>query len=120
MYTDFCGNELIAKTGDVIYLPKGKKYEVQFLAEDQFVKCILINFVLRDSDGAEMVLYDDITHLCNDNKGEILKSFQKISLLYKTQIDRLSIKIEFLKLIKNIVNLTQESRDLRSRYAANT
>ena len=51
VYTDTVGRKLFAKEGDVIYLPKGKKYEVRFSSDGQFVKCILINFVLRDADG---------------------------------------------------------------------
>ncbi len=110
-YTDTDGKVLRAQKGDVIYLPKGKRYEVQFLSEEHFVKCILINFVLRDSNGKEILLSEDIIRLCSDKNGEIFKGFQKISLLYKTKIDRLSIKIAFLKLIKDIVNLNGESED---------
>ena len=111
VYTDTVGGKLFAKEGDVIYLPKGKKYEVRFSSDGQLVKCILINFVLRDADGKEILLSEDIIRLCNDKSGELLNKFQKISLIYKTKLDRLSIKIEFLKLIKNIVSLSSEMND---------
>ncbi len=111
VYTDSDGKRVCAKTGDIIYLPKCKKYEARFLAEEQFVKCILINFVLKDSNGKEILMSDDIIRLCSDKNGELLKSFQKIAFLYKTKIDRLSIKIALLKLIKSIVNFNGETQD---------
>lgn len=111
VYADTEGRELFAKEGDVIYLPKGKRYEVHFSAQGQFVKCILINFVLRDAGGKEILLSENVTRLCSDESGELLNKFQKISLLYKTKLDRLSIKIEFLRLVKNIVALSGETND---------
>ncbi len=111
VYTDIDGKELSAKEGDVIYLPKGKRYEARFLSEEPFIKCILINFVLNDAGGKEILLSENIIRLCNDKNGELLNKFQKISLLYKTKLDRLSIKIEFLKLIKSIVSLSGETND---------
>lgn len=56
MLRDNSGNELIAKRGDCVYVPKGTRYTVGFEGGGHGIDIYTVNFILHSSDGYELRL----------------------------------------------------------------
>lgn len=80
LYTERDGHQRTALAGDVIYLPKSKRYRAEFSEE---VRCSLINFVLTDNMGRELTLGDDIVCIATEISSESKELFHKISECYR-------------------------------------
>ncbi len=103
VYTDARGRVIEVPKGSVVYLPKGQKYEAEFLAgKENKVRCVLVNFLITDVDGNEICLSDEITRLCVDRDGGLLNQFHTVSGTYKTTMDRIRTKSAFLSLLQKI------------------
>ena len=110
VYTDLLGRVTEVSKGSVVYLPKGQRYEAEFLAGNHDrMKCVLVNFLLRDADGNEICLSDGIKRLCVDRDGGLLKEFRTVSGTYKTTMDRLRTKSAFLSLLQRLVAASEDA-----------
>lgn len=80
LYTDARGMQRTAAPGNVIYLPKGKRYRAEFVGE---VRNILLNFILSDHMGRELTLGDDIVCMVSEVSPESRDLFAGISDCYR-------------------------------------
>lgn len=80
LYTDANGHQRSALSGDVFYLPKGKRYRAEFSGD---VNCTLINFVLTDNMGRALTLGDDIVCIATDLTEDIKALFERIPECYR-------------------------------------
>lgn len=109
VYTDSFGRITEVTKGNVVYLPKGQRYEAEFFAgNQQRVRCVLVNFLLADADSNEICLSDGVATLCTDRDGGLLKGFQVVSGIYKTTMDRLHTKSAFLSLLQKIISACED------------
>jgi len=77
----FCEGEttVIAKDGDMVFIPKGKRYFMRYTAESTVF--VLINFDLYNGNGVRITLTDQITVLCEaEKKGPIAKTVTALEL----------------------------------------
>ena len=80
LYTDVNGRGQSAGAGDVVYIPKSKRYRVEF---SDAVRSILINFSLSDHMGRELMLSDDIFRAASDASKEVKALFETIAESYR-------------------------------------
>lgn len=80
LYTDGNGAQRSALSGDVIYLPRSKRYRAEFSGD---ARCILLNFLLTDNMGRELTLGDDIVCVATDLSVESKELFHRIPECYR-------------------------------------
>lgn len=106
------GTKFIASAGDVMYIPKGINYKVDFFTDDEagdFCNACLINFMLTDENASPAAFSETITHLCKDKTGEITELFFKINEYYiKKRIH--DAKSVFFKII-SLIEYAETMRD---------
>lgn len=108
------GQQLTAKPGDVILLPKGSHYLIRFLLPPgKAAHPLLINFRLSMPDGQELTFSDNIQCLCRDD-GSLLPLFSDTVQLYKTSTAA-NLKAKVYELLGNILTIT-ESDECCIRY----
>ncbi len=79
IYADDEGREVSASEGDVIYLPRGKRYSAFFEGRGGCEESdVLINFLLTDDCGRDMALSDDIFRLTSEADEETVGLFETI------------------------------------------
>lgn len=80
VYTSGDGKSLCASRGDVVYLPRGKRYVAVFEGHDGgTVSDVLINFILTDDCGRELSLSDDIFRPIEDADEEMVDLFWRVA-----------------------------------------
>jgi len=80
LYADANGRQQSAAEGDVIYIPKSKRYEVEFFGE---MRSILVNFLLSDNMGRELMLGDDIFRVKSEASDSVKGLFERIAGAYR-------------------------------------
>ena len=65
LFTEHLGNSLTAHSGDLIYIPKGCRYKMQYTAPD--TTFVLINLQMFDQYHKDLLLSKSITLLAKDN-----------------------------------------------------
>ena len=79
-YVDGEGKSVTAESGDVIYVPRGKRYEVLFERKDESnAEDVLINFKISDALGREISLSDDILRLAEGGDPQVRQLFFAIA-----------------------------------------
>lgn len=76
IYTDKNQNKYYAKSGDVVYAPKGSEYKVVFYDFESPKSCTeLLNFLLFDNLGNEFILSDkiEVIHPAPRNVAQIIR-----------------------------------------------
>jgi AraC-like DNA-binding protein len=76
LYTDDEGKSVVAEKGDVIYIPRGRRYEVVF---EKDVTDILVNFMISDAQARELSLADDILRLARGAGEDIVDLFSNLA-----------------------------------------
>lgn len=95
------GNVLHGKPGDLIMLSKGAHYCLTFsVPEGAVTHPLLINFNLRNEQGAEVELTPKVAHLCRDD-GSLLPIFNETAQLYKSAYPA-KLKAKVYELLGNI------------------
>lgn len=59
------GKEIIATSGDLVFLPKGKRYKMRYTAPQ--TTFVLVNFDLTREEGREVLYWEDIQTISNDS-----------------------------------------------------
>lgn len=68
-YTDKCGAELTAESGDIVYTPIGSEYKVEIYdVESQDAYTVGVNFRLLDEQGEDIILSEGVKIFKPDNK----------------------------------------------------
>ena len=114
-YTDSDGSMLSAKAGDVIYVPKGKRYTVRFR---EGTENVLINFLMSDGMGRGLMLGDDIFCVAHSASREIKKRFAAIADSYRGSGEPFSQKAEMYRLLGLLLTPAHESADVIERCVA--
>lgn len=77
------GSQFKASSGDIMLLPKGSNYAVDFLKPpDKLAQPLLINFRMTDNAGNEILLPQKILRVCQDD-GTLRPLFYTAAQLYK-------------------------------------
>ena len=77
------GSALRATAGDLILLPKGTRYTVQFLVPpEEQTHPVVLNFRLTAADGPEIFMGSQVIRLCRDD-GSLLPLFKSVTKLYE-------------------------------------
>ena len=76
LYTDDGGRSVSASAGDVIYVPRGKRYEVVYT---DVTADVLVNFMISDTKARELSLSDDILRLAEGADEEIAELFSRLA-----------------------------------------
>ena len=80
VYTDGEGKSVAAAEGNVIYLPRGKRYVAVFEGTaGGEVTDVLINFALTDEAGRALALSDDILRMAESADDEVRHLFSRIA-----------------------------------------
>ncbi len=74
--TDAEGRSVVAGVGDVLYLPRGKRYTAVC---EGAVSDVLINFLLFDDRGRDLALSDDVFRIAEGADGETVALFDEIA-----------------------------------------
>lgn len=83
LFTKADGTSLQAGAGDLILLPKGARYAVQFLVpRGEQTHPVVLNFRLTTPEGPEIPMGDQVIRLCRDD-GSLLPLFKAITQLYE-------------------------------------
>lgn len=83
LFTMTDSRALQANAGDLILLPKGARYTVQFLVPPKkLTHPVVLNFRLTDANGTELSLGYEVLRLYQDN-GTLLPIFRSITQLYE-------------------------------------
>ena len=114
-YTDSEGKKLSAKAGDVIYLPKGKRYTAVFC---EGTENVLINFLISDAMGRGLMLCDDIFCVTERASKEIKKKFKAIADSYRGAGELFSQKAEIYQLMKLLFEPVEDTADVIERCVA--
>lgn len=83
LYTFPDGSSFRPRTGCVIFLPKGAHYVVR--CDKESAESLLAVFLLRDSDGEELSLFDEIYHFY-PNERVIPERLHEICSTYQTSV----------------------------------
>jgi AraC-like DNA-binding protein len=67
------GKKIRVSDGDLLYIPKGKKYKMQYTRPNTIF--VVVNFNLQDKNGNEISLFDDFTLIGKDDS---TKKFAKL------------------------------------------
>lgn len=103
-YTDAQGNVTELVKDDVVYLPQGSRYSVEFIADSptEAVRTLLVNFLLKDSAHRPAALYPTVSLLGHDTTGEMKTCFQDLRSAYRSTRNNLASKALFLSLLDKI------------------
>lgn len=91
------GSSVSAAAGDIIYIPKGAYYFVEFMQIPQ--RTMLINFFAYDHEGKEVTFFDNITKIMSGANGFIFDLFAEICNIYLKASNKFIIKAKVLELI---------------------
>lgn len=114
-YTDSDGKKLFAKAGDVIYLPKGKRYTAVF---GEGTENVLINFLMSDGMGRGLSLCDDIYCVTEHASEDIIKKFKSVADGYRGAGGLFEQKAEMYRLMELLFEPTEKSADVIERCVA--
>lgn len=113
--------ELIAvvNEGELLYIPKGQKYKMQYTQEDSVY--VLLNFDLFDRDGEDLALFSEITVLCRADAthrvADIMSRLERDSADQRAvaQLQRKELAYRLLGMIysENMTLLTGQQGDSR-------
>ena len=78
IFTDDGGRSLSAGAGDVVYVPRGKRYNIVYSCGGKDASDILIDFMISDMKARELSLSDDILMIAQGVSGDITALFSKI------------------------------------------
>ena len=115
LYTESDGRAVSATAGDVIYLPKSKRYRVEFFGE---VQSVLINFLLTDPMGRELTLGDDIFCVAHEASEEIRRLFDSIAESYRGAGGMMAQKSMIYDLMNRLFSPSEEADDVIDRCVA--
>lgn len=114
-YTDSEGKVLSAKAGDVIYLPKGKRYTAEFCEDTENV---LINFLMSDAMGRGITLGDDIFLASENASKETKRLFKAVADSYRGAGELFSQKAEMYRLMGLLFARAEETAEVIERCVA--
>lgn len=104
-----------AEVGDIVYLPRGSKYYVEFEASGS--SSLLVNFTLTHK-GERVVLDDKMFIAARDKNGMMYECFSELCTMYPKTIDKLMIKASFFELISRLSQLGTEGESHSTVYDA--
>ena len=99
LYVDVSGRQQSAAAGDVIYIPKSKRYEVEFFGE---VRSVLINFLMSDNMGRELMLGDDIFRVAREPSDLTKGLFERIAETYRGAGGLIELKAMIYRLLGDL------------------
>lgn len=112
-YTDKNRNKIMAKSGDIIYVPMGSEYEVEFTDfEGEDNHTVGINFHLMDESGEIVTLSDKIMVFSSVEEG-ITKLFYQ-SLGYSEPLPYFNRRLAVFELICSLFSFCAEPKVDRS------
>lgn len=79
VYIDSENRSVTASVGDVVYLPKGKRYTAFFQGEEDGEADVLVNFMLSDVLGRGLSLSDDIFRVAEAAEEALAALFARIA-----------------------------------------
>lgn len=93
---------------DVLYLPKGSYYLVEFTEEP--TTAMLVNFMIYNSHGEEVALSESIIKIATDTTGKLNSLFSELCEVYPKSSNKLAIKSKCFELI-NAVSMHNSVQD---------
>ena len=103
-YTDRDGNEFVANNGDIVYTPIGCEYKVvlsDFVSEASHT--VGINFLLKDAEGAPIVLSDNITVFRVKDTATISTLFDRAAIEDRGSTG-ISTRILLMQILSHLIN----------------
>lgn len=101
-----------AVSGDIIYLPKNSHYFARFTQIPS--KCMLINFLLYDSNGNEVKIFDNVSKIMSGANGGVVDLFAEICDIYLKSSNKILLKSKLFEL----TNFIAEQNMLREQASA--
>ena len=104
VYRDSEANVIYAADGEVVYTPRGSRYEVETFDIKQGGKSLQLDFLIYDSEGNEVVLCEEDVHVfeCSGDKS-VRYLFEKLGRLCESEdalpSEKKSVIFEILSLI---------------------
>ena len=113
VYTDGEGGSVAASEGDVVYLPRGKRYVAIFEGESGGdVTDVLVNFVLTDEAGRALALSDDIFRLAEGVDNGVRDLFLRIAACCRGTGSIMEIKTLVFDLMNSLFTVGAEDSAL--------
>jgi len=107
VYTVPGGEIYSAQYGDILYLPKSARYEVEFITEQTMCSSLLINFTASDAGKEEIRFSDDISIVLSDTGRNFYDLFYDSADIFKNSAsDHLVLKANLYTLFSKICRKT--------------
>ena len=72
--------------GSLLYIPKHSEYSIEFNRENEPYATVLLNFDIRDTDGKEYCLDNDIVCLAEDTPPKIIEGMLNVAALSSSMV----------------------------------
>lgn len=111
------GNREVFRRGDILYLPKGYSYFVEFYDDKSEFNTLLINFNMRDSLGDDIVFYKKVTRLVSSASARYTDIFLRIINRYRSDVNSyFSLMSDFYGLLDILARHIGKKRLLNNEY----
>lgn len=111
------GEQRSFKYGDILYIPKGLCYSVEFYDSKTEFNSLLVNFLMRDEKKGEFVFYNDITRLVSSASARYTDDFYTIINQYAAAVNnRFSIMSAFYSLLDNLARHQEKKMLMSNEY----
>ena len=107
VYIDADGKSVSAVKGDVIYLPRGKRY-IAVLGKEERVSDVLVNFMLSDELGRELALSDDIFRLAEGVDDDLFRQFSDLAAYCAGAGSIMTVKKQMFALLERMLSQGQD------------
>lgn len=102
VYIDADGKSVEAQRGDVIYLPRGKRYTA-VCGKGESVSDLLVNFMLSDELGRELALSDDIFRLAEGADDDLVGQFSNLASCCVGAGSIMTVKMQMFALLEGLL-----------------
>lgn len=108
-------SNITAMGGDIVYLPRGSRYYVEFEASGS--NSMLVNFTLTHKN-ERVALGEGIFKVARDKNGVMYESFSELCTMYPKTLDKLTVKASFFELMSRLAQLGTKCGSRSSVYDA--
>ena len=102
---------IIAKKGDLVYIPTGEIYKVRFMGGGSDPDLFTLNFNLYDTDGNELIFAEGLTVHRNTVTQRLCDSARRLSDAFVLEESQLKIQALFYELLFEICANLAEKRE---------